>query len=141
MPEFLYEIFFRYQTLDAVPTDLIFFFPLDVLFVYRFSDISSLSSLISVQALSSLFLSLSSFHIYFVCDSFFFFFLHKVIIITLYSSPDFPLNPAPPRSHQRPLNVIRTFLLHGAHADRADKHAEMHARENGKEDTVEVLDE
>ena len=34
-----------------------------------------------------------------------------------------------------------TLLLHGAHADRADKDAEMLARENGKEDTVEVLEE
>ena len=56
-----------------------FYFSLwGVLFVYRLSsDISLLSYLISVQA-SSLFLNLSSFHIYFVCVSIF---LHQVIII------------------------------------------------------------
>ena len=41
-------------------------------------------------------------------------------------------------------NVVRTLLLHGAHADRADKYGvtpEMLARENGKEGMAEVLKE
>jgi hypothetical protein len=41
-------------------------------------------------------------------------------------------------------NVVRTPLLHGVHADRADKHGvalEMLAWENGKEGTVEMLKE
>src|ERR1700735_1559776 len=58
----------------ALPTVYSFFSLLGCLFVYRFSsDISSLSYLISVQASLS-FLSLSLFHIYFVC-----LFLHKVV--------------------------------------------------------------
>ena len=41
-------------------------------------------------------------------------------------------------------NVVRTLLLHGAHADRPDKHGitpEVVARENGREGTAEVLTE
>src|ERR1700683_994189 len=52
------------------------------------------------------------------------------------SSGSIPLHFAAANSHE---NVVRTLLLHGAHADHADKHGvtpEILARENGKEGTL-----
>jgi hypothetical protein len=50
----------------------------------------------------------------------------------------------PPRSRQRSPNVVRTLLLHDAHADTPDTHGippEMVASENGRDGTAEVLKE
>jgi hypothetical protein len=52
-----------------------------------------------------------------------------------------PLHFAAANGHS---NVVRTLFLHGAHADRADKHEvmpEMLARESGKEGAADVLNE
>ena len=57
------------------------------------------------------------------------------------SSGSTPLHFAAANGHT---SVIRTLLLHGAHADRADKHSitpEMLARDNGHLETAEVLKE
>jgi len=57
------------------------------------------------------------------------------------SSGSTPLHFAAANSHT---NVVRTLLLHGAHADRADKYSvtqEMLARENGKDSKGDLLKE
>jgi len=57
------------------------------------------------------------------------------------SSGSTPLHFAAANGHT---SVVRTLLLHGAHADRADKHGvtpEMLARENGMETTADALRE
>lgn len=57
------------------------------------------------------------------------------------SSGSTPLHFAAANGHT---DVVRTLLLHGAHADRPDKHGvtpEMLARESGMDDTAELLKE
>src|ERR1700733_1265405 len=57
------------------------------------------------------------------------------------SSGSTPLHFAAANGHT---DVVRTLLLHGAHADRADKHGitpEMLALESGNSATAEVLKE